>query len=246
VFLSGPPYAIWQQVLPAYKRAGVYIIPAYVGPLPLSKTVPLNVMDVQTQASAQLLANWFIADSNAQGKALLANTPGYKSVDQFATDFKNAVHAGCSACTIDELGETIPQVTAQQTNQLITSELQKHPSDKYMITCNGVNITGLPSALSAARLSGIKIAGFVAAENQTDIKAGTEVAFTSHSFGYGAWLAVDTAARLVEGMAVASKEQQAFPMQLLTKESLGDATPSNSWDYPSDYQELFKKLWKVS
>ncbi len=57
-----------------------------------------------------------------------------------------------------------------------------------------------------------------------------------------AWKAVDVALRYAQGMSVEPGDG-ALPLQLLTKETVG--SPQDSIDRPEDYEQQFKKLWKV-
>src|SRR5699024_8721743 len=53
------PEAVWATAVPAYQEARVQIIPAVVGPVELSETVPANIFGDESQSTqAKLLANY--------------------------------------------------------------------------------------------------------------------------------------------------------------------------------------------
>lgn len=43
VTFGGPAYELWSQFIPQFEAIGAIIIPSYVGPIPLSDAVPVNV-----------------------------------------------------------------------------------------------------------------------------------------------------------------------------------------------------------
>lgn len=246
VAFSGLPQAVWASEIPAYKAAGVPLIVAYVGPQQISSPVIANIggpPDI-TQ-NGQFIANWFIADSNGKGKALLFNVNDFPILKTFSDAVHSTVSSGCSGCSIVDLNGTIPMVTGGQSVPAIVSALRKDPSIKYVISCDGPFIDGLPSALAAAGLAGkVKVAGQSGdVENLTDVKTGTEQAFTGLALHYGAWLMVDAALRHLEGIPFNPNGDGGLPKQLLTKDV--SFTASTSYDLPSNYPDLFKKLWLV-
>jgi ribose transport system substrate-binding protein len=241
----GLPQAVWSQEIPIYQKAGVIMTPMAVGPATRSATVPAIVnTEADQQRWAKAIANWFIADSGATGKALVFTVPEYPILSTFTTTFQSSVATSCSACSVKELRATIAEVEAGQTNALIVSALQKDPAIKYVVTAAGVLTTGLPSALSAAGLS-VKIAGSGAtAADEVNILQGKESAFIPYPQNYGVWAMIDVATRHLEGMTIAP-DAGGLPLQLLTKASMSGITPSDSFDYPTDFPQQFKALWKI-
>lgn len=246
VALSGLPEAVWATEIPAYKAAGVPIIVAYVGPQQISFPVIANIGGPpDISQNGRFIANWFIANSNGKGRALLYNVNDFPILKTFSDTVQSTVSSGCSGCTIVNLNGTIPQISSGQSVPAIVAALQKDPSIKYVITCDGPFIDGLPSALAAAGLAGkIKVAGQSGdVENLTDVKAGTEAAFTGLALHYSGWLMVDAALRHLEGIAFDPNGDGGLPKQLLTTSV--SFTASTSYDEPSNYPEQFKKLWLV-
>lgn len=244
VGLSGIPEAAWASVLPAYKKAGVPIVVAYVGPQPLDNTVIANIGDATSVTlDAKALASYFIANSNGKGHILQFQVPDFPILNTFDQAFRSAVQAGCSGCSVTPLNGTIAQVTSGGAPAAIVSALQRDPSIGWVVTDDGPWVAGLPAAAAAAGVH-VKIIGEGADTlNETDIKAGKQTAFTGLALNYGQWAMIDAVLRHLEGMPIPANEGT-LPIQLLTQND--NFTVSNSYDQPADYATQMKKLWHLS
>ena len=252
VGFSGLPEAVWQSVLPAYQKAGVPLIPAFMGPLTTpSPQIPYDLAaKVGVLQSATELAAWVTVDSKGTGKVLVVNVPSFPILAEFGDAFGADVKSQCTGCAVSSIDATIPEVDAGQIDSLIVSALQKDPSIDYVSTVDGAFIDGLPSALAAAGLTGkVKVVGVGAdVANEANILAGgPDMAFFSLATAYTGWQMVDAAIREEEGMPVVDPEDGGLPGQLLTKQDMtaDHLQPANSYDYPTDYPQQFKALWHV-
>jgi ribose transport system substrate-binding protein len=252
VAFSGLPEVLWQSEIPAYQKAGVVMIPAFMGPLTTpSPVVPYDIGAKEgTVLSAQQLAAWVTADSNGTGRVLSLGVPSFPLLAIFSTTFQQQLSQQCSGCSVVNLSATIPEVDAGQVNSLIVSALQKDPSIKYVAVCDGAFIDGLPSALAAAGLTGkVKIVGIGAdvANESNILSGGDEKAFTALATLYSGWLMVDAALRHVEGMPATDSEDGGLPSMLLTEQSMkaNNIQPANSFNYPANYPQQFEALWHV-
>lgn len=245
VGLSGLPEAVWASVIPAYKKAAVPIIAGYVGPLTLNSTVIGNISGPPDGAeTGQILANWFIGDSGGKGDALNVRTDELPYLKTFSDAFQADVQKQCSGCTVTNLNMSVADATGGKVNSAIVADLQRNPSVNYVVATEGPFIDGLPAALSAAGLSGkVKIAGENGdVENLTDVKNGTEAAFTGASLHIGGWQYLDVAIRHAEGMTFDPYDGMQ-PKQLLTKTV--QFSPAADYDVPANYPQQFRKLWKL-
>jgi ribose transport system substrate-binding protein len=245
VGLSGLPEAVWASVIPAYKKAAVPIIAGYVGPLTLNSTVIGNISGPPDGAeTGQILANWFIGDSGGKGHALNVRTDELPYLKTFSDAFQADVQKQCSGCTVTNLNMSVADATGGKVDSAIVADLQRNPSINYVVATEGPFIDGLPAALSAAGLSGkVKIAGENGdVENLTDVKNGTETAFTGASLHIGGWQYLDVAIRYAEGMTFDPYDGMQ-PKQLLTKTVR--FSPSADYDVPANYPQQFRKLWKL-
>jgi len=242
VGISGIPQPLWKSEESAYAAAGVAIIPQQTGPITVSKTVPVQVGD-DGPAAGKIVGNWFVADSNGQGKGLLVSVPTFAILTEVAKSIQSTVKASCPACSFQTLNATVAQQAGNQIVPAIVSALKRNPSLKYVVTTDGVLLTGLSSALKAAGLNGIKVGGALAtAQNEQNILDGTATAFTSYNSDYIGWQLIDAALRQAEGMSFEPNDGGS-PEQLLVKSNVGK--PSDTASAPSDFRDQFKKLWGI-
>ncbi|MGC4936113.1 sugar ABC transporter substrate-binding protein [Gordonia sp. DT30] len=244
VGVVGLPYAVWQSVIPDYQKAGVAIIPQNVGDVPLSETVPANIGSAESTAKGgEMLANWFIADSKGKGKAILFTSPELGPSKAFVEGFNSTIEAGCTGCDITDLKLPYADVAAGKAPSAILAKLQQDPSIKYVISHNQAIAAGTPEALKAAGLTDVKLAGGSAQKSEeAAVNSGQLAAVTPTSLNFTTWLVLDAALRFSLGMEQ-PKDVQVNKM-LITKAQ--NITPSDSFDYPADWKEQFKTLWKVS
>ncbi len=252
VAFSGLPEVTWQSEIPAYQKAGVILIPAFMGQLTTpSPVIPYDIGAYNgTVTSAKQIAAWITEKSNGNAKVLSVGVPSFPLLATYTTAFASALGKDCSACSITNVNATIPQVDAGQVNSLIVSALQKDPSIKYVTVVDGAFVDGLPSALAAAGLTGkVQITGIGAdVSNETNILQGGDFkAFTALATIDSGWLMVDAALRHVEGMPVTGSNDGGLPGMLLTKNSMTKyhIPAANSFNFPADYAQQFMSLWHV-
>ena len=252
VAFSGLPEVTWQSEIPAYQKAGVILIPAFMGPL----TTPSSVLPYDigayngTATSAKQIAAWITEKSNGTGKVLLVGVPSFPLLAVYGTVFTATLPKDCSGCSISTINATIPEVDAGQIDSLIVSALQKDPTIKYVSVVDGAFVDGLPSALAAAGLTGkVSITGIGAdVANETNITTGGDFkAFTALATVFSGWLMVDAALRHVEGMPATASNDGGFPGMLLTQKSMSanHVAVANSFNYPTNYAQQFMSLWHV-
>jgi ribose transport system substrate-binding protein len=242
VSLSGIPQVLWQSEVPAYQAAGVPIIPQQTGPVTTSATVPVNEGDDSTIVG-KIVGNWFIANSDGKGKALVVDIPDFGYLKEITTSMDSTISSGCASCTISSFNATIAQQAGNTIVPAVVSALQRDRSINYVLAADGVLIPGLSSAMSAAGITGVTVGGALAtAENEQAILNGTETAFTTYNSSYVGWQTVDIVLRDIEKMTIPPYDS-GVPTQLVTKATVG--TPNSSATAPANYPQQFEKLWGV-
>ena len=245
---TGFPQAVWgtPDNLAAYEKAGAIIVPVSVANLEISKTVPGGAATaIDYKLGGNIIGNWFIADSGAQGHALVVDVPVYEVMKAHGDSLKETVKAGCAQCVITPLDITLPQLGNGETNPAIVAAIQKDPSIKYVLATNGAFIGGLRAALEAAGITDVKIAGGSATINNLQgLLDGTENAWAAEPILQTGWVVADIAARAMLGMEVPDGDGGGVQM-LMTKDNV-DNPPTESLVKPADYQAQFLKLWGLS
>ena len=244
VGLSGLPPAVWQTVLPDYKSAGIPIVTGYIGTIPYDDTIIGQVgssPDVTT--NGEMISNWVVADSDGKANVLLQSVNDFPILKVFSDSFKAKTAELCPDCKVTEINNTIAQLGTAVVPSIVAA-VQKDPSIKYVVTVNGPFVTGLRSALDAAGLNDVQIAGESGdVTNLTNVKAGKESAFTALALHYGSYSMIDMVLRHLQGLDFDPDGNGGLPTQLLTKDV--DFEIANSFDKPTDFADQFKKLWLV-
>jgi ribose transport system substrate-binding protein len=246
VVFAGIPEAVWSTEVPAFQKAGIPLIPVAVGATTASPAVPAGSLDGPADARAQAaaIAEFFIADSKSAGDSLVINVPDVGSLQLATKQYLSTVASGCAGCKVTSISVTLAQVAGNGVVPAVVSAVQRNPSVKYIVTPEGDYTLGLSAALAAAGLSGVQLLGINPDEtDQQELATGAATAFSSLPFKILGWKAVDVALRYSEGQTI-SPGDGPLPLQLLTKATVG--TPADSIDRPVDYQDQFKKLWKLS
>jgi ribose transport system substrate-binding protein len=247
VGLDSLPQVLWQSVVPAYKAAGVPIIAAFTGDASAVDPVIAEIASPSDFAlNGKMIADWFIADSNGTGKAVLLRVDDFPILKAFSDSFEQTVRSNCSACKVVDVKGTIAQAAAGQVVAPVVNALRANPGYDYAIACDAPVFTGMSGALNAAGLSGkVSIAG-PGAETQTLTLLKTDPSYkalTGLALTYSGWQIVDAALRHLEGMTV-PPDDGGLPTQLLTKSV--PFTVSDSYNQPANFMSLFKELWHVS
>jgi ABC-type sugar transport system substrate-binding protein len=156
--------------------------------------------------------------------------------------FKQTVAANCSKCTVTDFKENFADVAAGKAPAAIVSELQRHPNVKYVISAEQALADSVPQAVSSAGITGVKFAGASAEKTEEAmVQSGQISAVVPTSLNFAAWRVVDAAIRHEEGMP--QKTNIPLNQMLYTKGTT--VPPSDSFNEPANWQDQFKKLWKV-
>jgi ribose transport system substrate-binding protein len=215
---------------------------------PASVTPPV-IVDTNTTPDfavmAKELADFFIADSNGHGHAVVEHVPSYPILDGFTNAFAAAVASGCPACSTKTVNVTIPQVVAGTVPSTLVSALRSDSSANYLVFDDGNFATGITSALAAAGLaSKVKVIGDVTTPGGiAALKNGTETAWTGFDPSFSAYQLMDAAFRDSEGMPIDEAQEGQEPTQLVTKANVGSIT---NWSYPTNSLQQFETLWHLS
>jgi ribose transport system substrate-binding protein len=134
VGFTSPPYALWSQKVAEYKAAGVPLIPSFTGSVPLGSTIVANPGSAGFAGlNGEILANWFIADSQAKGNVLSVNIPDFPYLGDVSDKFNSTVASDCPGCKVTRLNVGIPDVVSGAITGNVVSALRRNPAIKYVV-----------------------------------------------------------------------------------------------------------------
>lgn len=106
---------------------------------------------------------------------------------------------------------------------------------------------GLPAALQAAGITGVKIFGAVPdSQGIQGLRDKTEAWWVTLDSTLGVWLQMDAILRIQEAGGAAANvhlSENGNPLGVLTPDNIG-STGNGVPVYPTNYADLFKKLWR--
>lgn len=246
VAFTSPPYAIWSQKVAEYKAAGVPLIPSFTGDVPISDTIIANPASTEyAELNGKIIANWVTAASGANAKILSVSVNDFPYLAGTTKGFDSTIESDCPGCKLTKLNVGIPDVGSGNINTIIVSTLRKHPEIDYVVPVDVAFVGALPAALDAADLGAkVKIAGCC---GDTTTEAGLASdkfsAITGVNGFYAGFASVDAAIRSSQGLPIPANEG-ILPVGLLIKDTA--VKPADSFQYPVDFVDQFKKLWKLS
>lgn len=243
VEIGGPATDLYgSNTVKEFAKAHIPIIVDSTYPVITNKTLLGTVNSVANpELAGKVLADWFAADSNGTGNALLVHWEPFPLLEGFETGFDLESASVCQTCTDSTLDISGAELAAGQTVSTVVSYLQAHPSIGYVFFDLGNEADGVTSALAAAGLTSVKVGGQgIDADGAAALAAGTESVWTATSNYYTGYANVDFALRWSEHMSTAGDSTS--PFQLLTAANIKGVT---NWNAPYNALAQFEKLWKV-
>ena len=196
-----------------------------------------------TASNAQNLADWVISDSKGEADSLLVNLPDFTILQYAEQQLTDHYEASCTSCKLDVLETTIADLTAGNVPGQVVSYLQAHPDVKYVNVAIGDLATGLPEAIAAAGISGVKISGGVPNVDQIQsLIDGTTNAWKALPRVSAAWMMVDAMARYDQDMDTTVDEVVA-DAPIFTPENVEE--PATDYAGVPGYEDQWKALWGV-
>lgn len=245
VTMNIPPEAGWASEIPAYKAAKVPIISAYLASKPSDPTIIANVGGATALAEdAKAVANWFIADSQGHGKALIERIDAVPLIKSYSDALVQLIKQGCPACDVSTVVQnTLAQAGSGGIVPSVVSALQRDSSLHYVLPAPLEFFDSYPSAAKVAGVSA-KVAGTAPSlQGMTSLKNNQFQAVSVHPQVEVGWVIADVALRYAMHLPIPAEDTGALPVRLLTPAM---TFPTDRIEeYPTDYEAQFKKLWHV-
>jgi ribose transport system substrate-binding protein len=202
---------------------------------------------VAVKAVAQYMADWVVADGGLHADAAIFNVPSQPILQGVTTDFTDQYKQICPTCTLDTESVAITALGTTLPGQ-VASFLQAHPSVKYVVMDFGDMMSGVPAALQAAGISGVKFEAQTASSTDMQyIRQGSETANFSYPLTLEAAVGVDALAREMLGAPATAAKNWVMPVQLMNASNVNGSTfASDGSATVPGLSTYFDNLWKVN
>lgn len=236
--------ALWAPLVPDFTKAGVIITSISVGDTKVGDAVTTgSASQLDYSASGAAMASWVTADSGAKAHILVQDVPAFAVLKAYGDGFKAQLPQVCKACTVKNLDNAPAQLAANGVVSSVISALQKDPSITYIVSTDTAFLAaGLPPALKAAGITGVKLVGGSPDINSLQgLVSGDLAAVSAAAENQYGWTAIDIILRTYNKMPVPDGDGGRV-QQISTKDNVGTPTGSGL-GYPADYRDEYKALW---
>ena len=240
---SGQPVSTYEEAAKAAMAADIPIfdMSSENEPLPEENGIYVNVGRVELPTRYQQVADWVIADSNAQANVVLVNLPDFSVLVTAMGHAKDQFEKECDDCTVAELDATIADLTSGAIPSQVVSYLQSNPDVTHLVFAIGQIASGVREAMEGAGVGqDVKISG--ANPQQANTQAlidGGEHSWLTLPRAAQAWNAVDAMARYDQGMDLTEINEAPVAYQFWTQDNVPE--PASEYLGAEDYQEQWKE-----
>jgi ribose transport system substrate-binding protein len=242
--------SLWQPQFDKLAARGVPIVLGAItdNPAWMGKSVNVLSADRVVKTISQDAADWMVADSNGVGSAVVFTVPIQATLAKIANAYKDEVRTTCPGCKVDEVDVQSFASIGKDLPGTVVSYLQAHPDVKYVFMAFGDMMVGVPDALRAVGLKGIKLSSQSAgATNVQYLRDGTEAADFAYTHPLVDHVAMDALARGMLGGSMKAADDWMMPVQLLTPANIGSAAVNPDGSIAvQGLDAFFNKLWGKS
>ncbi len=243
LILAGIDPRQYGDSLQKISAAGIKIVSISVSVDTKPFGITANYLGAQTfQLVGRLMADWVVANKGANANVAFYSVPEITFTPIMAKAFEEELTKNCSSCKVRNvsIGVATLGTTAPRT---VVTDLQSHRNTNVAVFSVADLASGVPAAMSAAGLSTTTVVYSPGPGNLQDIKNGKATVGLAIDFASSIWVAVDVAARLIEGgQPTASEQAGDASFQFLGQKDI-TFDPSHGWLAYPDYQQRFTKLW---
>lgn len=244
VIFAGDPTFEFSSQLATAVREGVDVTACCITTRP--PTDGLKFVSTSTDAVhtiGGLQAAWVTAESNGKADSLYVDLPDLPIFKQTEAGYAAGLTKYCPGCKLNVLNLPLSSIGSDAPSK-IASYLRAHPSVKYVALADDPLGVGLPAALRAAGITGVKWIG--TAETTVNLEylaSGQQTADTTIDYYGDMWSCVDALARLFAGVPLPSTTAYTREWLLTGKTHL----PSTKSLFPvvSNTVQQYKALWGV-
>jgi ABC-type sugar transport system substrate-binding protein len=249
IISSGLPVAAIEEGLEKAKAEGVAVV--LINPTESPATTDIgHVGNVQVLATiyGKVNALAIAADaeeSDQKASVAVVSSSGIPILTTLTDAMVDGIEEYCNGCAVETVDVSAEDLTSGRAYEAVISHIQRHPDTNYVNLAVGSFEGGMRSALDAAGLTEVKIAGTqpTVAQNQ-EIESGASLFWLQVPYGYEAWESVDALARSFTGGDLTTHNEEEIPIWVVNESNL-DFDPKTLPQFPTNYEAQFADLWKV-
>ncbi len=242
-----PPSLLGQSVIDEIEEAGAKMVIASTYPEenegPISTEAAVGLVP-----AGRILADWFIADSHGEGKALFSNVSAYPILHQEALEFQKETEEKCSSCSVEIAEFSKSDLEKGAIVPTLVNKLRSSTDIGYLFFDYSGFAVGIESAMAAAGVENVKIGGVGGEPESIEaIRKGTQAAWVGNGWPYQGYTEADRAMRFATESEGGKLDLKA-PLMILTPKSIkqeGFVDEDGNFSPPLDALQQFEKLWKV-
>jgi ABC-type sugar transport system substrate-binding protein len=240
VLYSAIPASTFASDLPALRANGTFIAACCITDAVNSTTGIGYGVGLASQVGpvAGGQAAFVAADSKDTASSLFVNIPDLEILNVQLKYYKDAMAGYCPTCQVTSLNIALANVGNAPAT--VVSYLRSHPSVKYVVASTDAITIGLPAAIKAAGLTGIKIVGQGATPtNLVYMHSGEQAADVAFPYYEELYSMVTAVAQHEAGVPVVPSVPA--PEWILTPSN----APTSTQAFPlvADYEAQYKALW---
>jgi len=255
IFITGIPTAAFEpQAKEAIKRE-IPIFSGFDTTEPEPKTNGLyaqyaNGPGFGINGEAGAIAAWMINDSGGKAKTVMVTIPEYPILSAEVEAIETEYAEKCPECTAEALPVTVEDVGEGKVTSKLVAYLQSHPETNYVeFTFSDLSTGAYPALQAAGLLDKVKMTGVQANPAVVkEISEGKQAAWAAQAQEFGGWMAMDSAARIAQGMPLTAYEKSGkLPTWIIDSKEQADKLldGNGEWAGPEGFQEKFEELWHV-
>jgi ribose transport system substrate-binding protein len=246
---GNPQSQFGASVISRYQAAHVLLIPTSTSPVSKNKSIQVTDANIPNgyatnKAMAEVLAAWFVKNSDGKGKALITNVTAYPTLQGVVDGFTQETAKLCPACSVQTVPISLSEVAGGTVVSTAVSAVQRTGAN-YLVFDNGEFGTGAEAALKTAGLNNVVVCGTSPQPSQiASMRNGAAEAWMNQGFQYVGWATLDLAFRLLQNLPPTVNDATQ-PVQLITSQNAASVSEQVNVPIPSDGLSSFMKLWKV-
>ena len=253
IFLLGvPPTAVAPQIAEA-KKAGIPVIASLQGYAGKSLAkVPDLTADVgyDYRVPGKLMADWFVADSQGKGHALIMSSDDNSSSPDVWGAMQDEIKRLCPDCKVKKEDSTVPQWGDGTLQQRTKALIQEDPTITHILAVyDGMTLAIEPALVEAGVADKIKVAGFNGTPAvMANVQKGTAVKMDVGNPNM--WFSAASADAILTTLSGKKPiEDAGVPFRIFTTDNLKGIDTSKedakNW-YGIDPKAEYRKLWGLA